>query len=51
MVISYPAVNRGWLSVERGVEVSIEVCSDLKDSEEKRSACRLPMLIDSLFSP
>jgi hypothetical protein len=34
--------------VEGGVEVSIEVHLDLKDSEEECPACRLPMLIDSL---
>jgi hypothetical protein len=51
MVISYPAINWGWPSMERGVEVSIEVHSDLKDFEEECPACRLPMLIDSLLVP
>jgi hypothetical protein len=41
--ISHLATNQDWPSVEGGVEVSIEVCSDLKDSEEECPACRLPM--------
>jgi hypothetical protein len=46
VVVSYPAVNRGWPSVEGGVKVSIEVHSDLKDSEEEHPACRLVMFTD-----
>jgi hypothetical protein len=46
VVTSYPAINWGWLSVERGVGVSIEVHSDLKYSEEERPACRLLMFTD-----
>jgi hypothetical protein len=34
--------------VEGGIEVSVEVRLDLKDSEEECPACRLPMLIASL---
>jgi hypothetical protein len=41
----YLPVNWGWPSIERGVEVSIEVCSDLNDSEEERPACRSLILI------
>jgi hypothetical protein len=49
--VSYPASHRGWPSVEGGVEVSIEISSDLKDSEEECPACRLPMFIDRLSVP
>jgi hypothetical protein len=45
--VSYPTSHQGWPSVEGGVEVSIEVYSDLKDSEEC-PACRLLMLIGCL---
>jgi hypothetical protein len=31
LTVSYPAINRGWPSMERGVEILIEVHSDLKD--------------------
>jgi hypothetical protein len=48
--VSYLASYRGWPSVERGVKVSVEVCSDLKNSEEECSACRLLVPIVS-FSP
>jgi hypothetical protein len=40
VVVSYPAINRGWPSVEGGLKVSIEVHSDLKDSEEECATCR-----------
>jgi hypothetical protein len=33
--VSYPASHRGWPCMERGIEVLIEVRSDLKDSEEE----------------
>jgi hypothetical protein len=36
--------------VTGGVEVSIEVHSNLKDSEEEHPTCRLLVLIDCLFS-
>jgi hypothetical protein len=32
---SYLPINRGWPSVEGGVDISIEVHSDLKDLEEE----------------
>jgi hypothetical protein len=48
--MSYPTSHRGWPCMERGVKVSIEVCSDLKESEEERPTCRLLVLIDCLFS-
>jgi hypothetical protein len=44
----YHSINCGWPSVEGGVEVSIEVCSDALKSEEERSACRLSVIIDCL---
>jgi hypothetical protein len=40
-----------WPSVERGVEVSIEVHLDLKDSEKERPACRLLVFIGYLSVP
>jgi hypothetical protein len=40
VVTRYLPINRGWLSIEAGVEVSIEVRSDLKDSEEDCPTCR-----------
>jgi hypothetical protein len=48
LVVDSPVVSRGWLSVEGGIEVSIEVCSDLKDSKEECPACRLPAFTDHL---
>jgi hypothetical protein len=48
--VSYPASHRGWPCMTGGIEVSIEVHSDLQDSEEDRPACRLLVLIDCLFS-
>jgi hypothetical protein len=34
------AVSRDWPSVEGGVEVSVEVCSNAGDIVEERTACR-----------
>jgi hypothetical protein len=34
------AVSHGWLSVEGGIEVSVEVHADMGESVEVRSACR-----------
>jgi hypothetical protein len=34
------AVSRGWLSVEGGIEVSVEVRSNAGDLAEERTACR-----------
>jgi hypothetical protein len=42
---SYPPHNRGWPSVERGVEVAIEVCSDTIEPEREHSACRSLMIL------
>jgi hypothetical protein len=39
LVTTLHAMSRGWLSVEGGIEVSVEVRSDLLDSEE-RPTCR-----------
>jgi hypothetical protein len=44
-------MSQGWPSVEGGVEVSIEVHSDLKDSEKERSTCRLLVFIGCLSVP
>jgi hypothetical protein len=46
--VSYHAHNRGWSSVEGGIEVSIEVKSDAVEPESGRSTCRSPMIIDCL---
>jgi hypothetical protein len=48
LTVSYPASHQGWPCVTGGIEVSVEVHSDLKDSEEEHPACRLPVLIDCL---
>jgi hypothetical protein len=48
---TFHAVSRGWPSVEGGVEVSIEVHSDLKDSEEEFPACRSLVFIGCLSVP
>jgi hypothetical protein len=45
LVTSFLHINRGWPSMEAGVEVSIEVHSDLKDSEEECPACRSPIFM------
>jgi hypothetical protein len=46
------AMSRGvWPSVEKGIEVSIEVHSDLEGSPEERPACRLLVSIGLPFSP
>jgi hypothetical protein len=36
----------GWPSVEGGVKVAIEVCSDTTELKREHSACRLLMIID-----
>jgi hypothetical protein len=46
--ISYHSRNRGWPSVEGGVEVAIEVHSDVVEPESERPACRSSMIIDCL---
>jgi hypothetical protein len=48
---SYHSINRGWPSIEGGVEVTVEVCSDASKIGEEGSACR--SLYDSglPFSP
>jgi hypothetical protein len=43
---SYPPCNHGWPSVERGVEVAMEVCSDAEELQREHSACRSLMIID-----
>jgi hypothetical protein len=42
---SYHPINCGWPSIEGGVEVMVEVCSDASKIEEERPACR------SLYDP
>jgi hypothetical protein len=51
VMTSYPPHNRGWPSVEGGIEVAIEVCSDVVELEGKRSTCRSLMIIDCLSVP
>jgi hypothetical protein len=48
---SYPSCNRGWPSVEGGIKVAIEVCSDAVELERKCSACRSLMIIACLSVP
>jgi hypothetical protein len=48
---SYPPHNRGWPSVKGGIEVAIEVCSDVVELERERSTCRSLMIIDCLSVP
>jgi hypothetical protein len=48
---SHPSHNHGWPSVEGGIEVAIEVCSDIVELERKGSACRSLMIIDCLSVP
>jgi hypothetical protein len=40
VVTSYLPINRGWPSVEGGIDILIEVQSDLKDLEEGCPVCR-----------
>jgi hypothetical protein len=51
VLVSYPSLNRSWPSVERGVEVTIEVRSDIVEPESGRSAYRSLMLIDRFSVP
>jgi hypothetical protein len=44
LVTTLHAMSRGWPSVEGGIEVSVEVHSDLSNSEE-RPACRYLYLL------
>jgi hypothetical protein len=48
---SYHSINRGWPSIEGGVEVTIEVCSDASKHEKERSACRSLVIIDYISVP
>jgi hypothetical protein len=50
VMVSYLMSHWGWPCVTGGVEVSIEVHSDLKDFEEEHPTCRLLVFIDCLFS-
>jgi hypothetical protein len=47
-LISYPSHNHGWSSVEGGVKVAIEVCSDVVELGKEHSTCRSLMIIDCL---
>jgi hypothetical protein len=51
LVTTFHTMSCGWLSVEGGVEVSVEVHSDLLDSEEERPACRSLVSIGCLSVP
>jgi hypothetical protein len=51
LVTTLHAMSRGWLSVEGGIEVSVEVHSDLSDSGEERPACRSSVPIGCLSVP
>jgi hypothetical protein len=51
VVTHYLPINQGWLSIETGVKVSIEVHSDLKDSEEECPACRSLVFMGCLSVP
>jgi hypothetical protein len=46
------AVSRGWPSVEGGIEVSVEVCSNAGNLAEERTACRCSCIrTDLSFQP
>jgi hypothetical protein len=49
--VSYPVSQWGWPRVEGGVEVTIEVYSDIMESENKCPTCRLSILMDHLSVP
>jgi hypothetical protein len=51
VLTSYPSHNCGWPSVEGGIEVAVEVCSDAVEPERKRSTCRSLMIIACLSVP
>jgi hypothetical protein len=40
LLTTFHAISRGWPSVEGGVDVSVEVCSNAGDLTEERTACR-----------
>jgi hypothetical protein len=40
LVTTMHAMSHGWLSVEGGMEVSMEVCSNTGDLAEEHTACR-----------
>jgi hypothetical protein len=40
LLMTVHAVSRGWLSVEGGIEVSIEVCSNVGDLARESTAYR-----------
>jgi hypothetical protein len=42
------AVSRGWPSVEGGIEVSVEVRSNVGDLAKERTACRCPCICTDL---
>jgi hypothetical protein len=51
LVTTLHAMSCGWLSVDRGIEVSIKVHSDLSDSVEEHPACRSLVSIGCLSVP
>jgi hypothetical protein len=48
VMTSYLSHNHGWPSIEGGVEVTIEVCSDVSKLGKECSACRSLMILDCL---
>jgi hypothetical protein len=40
LVMMLHAMGCGWPSVEGGIEVSVEVCSNMGDLAKERTACR-----------
>jgi hypothetical protein len=51
IMVSYLVSHRGWPCMTGGIEVSVKVHSDLKDSEGECPTCRLLVSIVCLFSP
>jgi hypothetical protein len=51
LFMTFYAISRGWPNIAGGVEVSIEVHSDLEDSEEKRPTCRSLVSMGCLLVP
>jgi hypothetical protein len=49
---TFHAMSRGWPSIEGGIEVSVEVRSDVGDLAEERAACRcFRICTDLSFQP
>jgi hypothetical protein len=48
LLMTAHAVSRGWPSVEGGIEVLVEVCSNVGDLAEKHTACRCSCICTDL---